>query len=95
MSETTETTIDHDAIRAWALARGGSPAVMSGATDATDEPVLRIAFKDDDAGLEEVTWEEFFRVFDEGRLAMIHGGDSDPGHTHKLVSRVTAEQENG
>ncbi|MDQ6746938.1 MAG: hypothetical protein M3010_02350 [Candidatus Dormibacteraeota bacterium] len=95
MAEQTETTIDHDAIRAWALARGGRPAVIDGATDADNAPVLRVAFGDQEAGLREITWEEFFDVFDAGRLALIHGGDTDPGHTHKLVSRAQAEQENG
>ncbi|MFN2466084.1 MAG: hypothetical protein ABR598_07455 [Candidatus Dormibacteria bacterium] len=95
MADQTETTIDHAAIRAWALARGGRPAMMEGVSDGANAPVLRIAFAGEDAGLRDIPWEEFFELFDAGRLALIHGGDGDPSHSHRLVSRVDAEQGSG
>lgn len=95
MTEKTVTTIDHGAIRAWASTRGGKPAVIEGVIDGDRSPVLQIAFDGAAEGRREISWAEFFRLFDEGRLALIHGGDSDPGRTCKLVGRVEAEDEAG
>lgn len=95
MAEKTVTSIDHDTIRAWASTRGGRPAVIDGVIDGDSSPVLQIAFDGASDGLREISWEEFFRLFDEGRLALIHGGDNDPGRTFRLVGRVEAEDEAG
>jgi hypothetical protein len=69
----SETTTDHDTIRAWVEARGGRPAVVRD-TDDGDSAVLRIDFEGDgdDAGLEVVEWEEFFEIFDENGLAFLY-----------------------
>jgi len=75
--------VDHEAIRDWAAARAGSPAIQE-ATSAGDGPVLRIVFgqsfyEDDDrperseatGGLELVDWEEWFTLFDNRHLALV------------------------
>jgi hypothetical protein len=94
LADNTVTTIDHDEIRTWATTRGGKPAVLDGVTDVTSSPVLQVSFDADD-GTREISWEEFFRLLDEGRLALVHAGDNDPDHTFRLVSRAEAEAEAG
>jgi hypothetical protein len=76
MSE-AKTTTDHAAIRKWVEARQGRPARVK-----TSGPggILRIDFGKPEDNLEEISWEEFFRIFDENRLAFLHqerteGGD--------------------
>ncbi|ALA19203.1 MULTISPECIES: hypothetical protein [Chelatococcus] len=76
MSE-AKTTTDHAAIRKWVEARQGRPARVK-----TSGPggILRIDFGKPEENLEEISWEEFFRIFDENRLAFLHqerteGGD--------------------
>jgi hypothetical protein len=81
------TTTDHDTIRGWAEARGGRPARVTGT-----EPggVLRIDFGEPEEGLEEITWEEFFEVFEDRELAFLHQdktGDGSVSRFSKLVSR--------
>lgn len=93
--------IDHEAIRDWAAARSGSPALHA-MTSADDEPVLRIvfgqnAYEDEDqperseatGGIELIDWDEWFALFDKRRLALVVPEDR-PGvrdEFHELVRR--------
>jgi hypothetical protein len=84
MTEATTTT-DHDEIRRWVEERGGRPAHVTETGGDGDPGVLRIDFRDPDERLEELSWDEWFRAFDENRLAFLHGdGDS---RFNKLVDR--------
>jgi hypothetical protein len=85
------TTTDHDVIRAWAQARGGRPATVSGTEDSRDGGgVLRIEFDDTEDRLADADWDEFFRVFDDRGLAFVYQEQTSDGATsrfNKLVSR--------
>jgi hypothetical protein len=88
----TRTLTDHEAIREWAAARMGAPA-MRPAEPAIgiDEPVLTLlfdqqAYEDQDRGadrpptmgdLEMVEWDDWFEVFDRHRLALVVNEDRD------------------
>jgi hypothetical protein len=89
---TSNTTTDHDEIRRWAEERGGRPATVAG-TEAggEDAGVLRIDFPGgEEDRLEEISWDEFFRKFDDENLAFLYqeqvkdGGES---RFHKFVNR--------
>lgn len=96
MTSSSKTTTDRDEIRQWAEARGGKPATVK-RTEGNDEVgVLRIDFPGySGAGsLEEITWDEFFRKFDEKNLAFLYQEKISSGEESrffKLVSRDTAE----
>jgi hypothetical protein len=82
------TTTDHTTIRRWAEARGGRPARVRG-TDPGG--VLRIDFGEPEETLEEISWDEFFRVFEDRGLAFLHQDETGDGETSrfsKLVSRA-------
>lgn len=84
------TTTDHDTIRQWAEARDGHPARVEG-TGAGG--VLRIDFGAPEERLEEISWDEFFRVFEENRLALLYQDRLEDGSTsrfNKLVDREAA-----
>ena len=84
----TLTLTDHEAIRDWAAARAGSPAVVDVSPEAGTQPMLRIvfgqeAYADNDrptnaGGYELVEWDEWFRLFDENELALVVARDQ-PG----------------
>ena len=88
-----EVTTDHDTIRKWAERHGGKPAAVKRTHRGGDVGIVRIMFpkaphSEHDA-LEEISWEEFFRQFDESRLALLYEKD---GMFSKLVGRDTAEK---
>ncbi len=87
---TSTTTTDHDTIRSWAEARNGRPARVKGTGEGG---VLRIDFNEPEDQLEEIDWDEFFRVFEENRLAFLYQERTADGSTsrfNKLVDRDTS-----
>ena len=86
MSQATTTT-NHDEIREWAEARDGRPAVVR--TEGAGG-ILRIDFNEKDEELEEIGWDEFFRIFDRNKLAFLHQDEGKGGATscfNKFVDR--------
>ncbi|PZR52185.1 hypothetical protein DNL40_13385 [Xylanimonas oleitrophica] len=91
MTSETKTTTDHEEVRRWVDARGGTPAVVRDARD-DGGGVLRIDFPGGVGGdrIETVSWDEWFSVFEDRGLALRYqaekadGGDSTFA---KLVSR--------
>jgi hypothetical protein len=91
---TATKTADHDEIRKWAEARGGKPARVDAQGHKQGGGILRINFDepggDDDDRLEEISWEEWFNIFDENDLALLHQDETADGRQsrfNKLVSR--------
>ncbi len=86
MSE-AKTTTSHDEIRKWAEARGGHPAKVA---TKGEGGILRIDFGEPEDTLEQIEWDEFFRIFDENKLAFLHQEKTKDGATsrfNKFVSR--------
>ena len=89
------TTTNHDEIRKWAEARGGKPATVKRTESNGEAGVLRIDFPgySGSDSLEEISWEEFFKKFDEKQLAFLYQEKTSSGEQSrffKLVSRETA-----
>lgn len=90
-----ERTQDHDTIRRWAEARGGIPTVVKGTGG-----LLRIDFiKGAKSGgreesLEEVSWDDWFRTFDESNVTFLYSPEED-SKFFKLVRDESAEQHAG
>ncbi|UUP16748.1 hypothetical protein [Nitratireductor thuwali] len=86
MSE-AKTTTDHDEIRAWAEARGGRPARVKGTALGG---ILRIDFGEPEENLEEISWEEFFRIFERSNVAFLFQDKTEDGKEsrfNKFVER--------
>jgi hypothetical protein len=68
-------TRNHDVIRKWAEERGAAPATVPGTEHGDRIGVLRFIFtggdQDGSDRLQEVSWEEWFKTFDERNLVMI------------------------
>lgn len=83
-----QTTTDHETIRDWAEAKGGKPAAVDSTHSGDDVGIVRIMFPDapntEHDALVEISWEEFFREFEERELALVYEEDS---MFSKLVGR--------
>jgi hypothetical protein len=96
MADSTKTTTDHETIRRWAEERGGRPATVRGTGSDGDPGVLRIDFPGGagEESLEHISWDEWFRKFDENGLAFVYQDEkaSGDGSTFfKLVRRDGSE----
>jgi len=87
-----KTTTDHKEIRKWVEKRKGKPsrvaATAPGKTEAKKGSggILRIDFAKPDESLETIEWDEFFRIFDEHKLAFLYQEEGG-SRFHKFVSR--------
>jgi hypothetical protein len=87
-------TTDHAEIKDWVESRGGRPAVVEGTFDELGGGVLSIDFGNPDEALEELTWRDFFRVFDDNELAFeyeLPGDDGVESYVCTFVSRAESE----
>ena len=88
-----EVTTDHETIRKWAESKGGKPAAVERTHKGGDVGIIRIMFpqaaQSEHQALTEISWDEFFREFDERKLALVYEKDS---MFSKLVGRDTVER---
>jgi hypothetical protein len=73
-------TTNHDVIRQWAEARDAKPATVPGTEHGDHLGVLRFDFPGyggDD--LKEVSWDEWFKTFDERKLNFIYQDEKKDG----------------
>jgi len=93
----SKTTTDHDEIRRWAEARRGQPSAVKGTSRSkNDIGMIRIDFPGySGAGkLVPISWDEWFKKFDESNLAMVLQEETAKGqksHFNKLVARESLE----
>jgi len=84
----SNTTTSHQDIRKWAEARDGHPAkVDTGGKGG----ILRIDFGEPEDNLEEISWDEFFQIFDENKLAFLYQDETSDGgksRFNKFVNRA-------
>jgi hypothetical protein len=89
----SQTTTDHDEIRKWIESRGGKPATVRGTASGDEEAgLLRVDMPGGASSppLDPVSWEEFFKKFDEERLAFLfqeETADGQQSHFCKFVKR--------
>jgi hypothetical protein len=89
------TTTDHDEIRKWVEERNGKPSIVKDTADnGRKGAMIRIDFDDPDGnqdeGLEHVSWDRFFKIFDDNDLAFLRV-DNDDSRFNKFVQRETAD----
>jgi hypothetical protein len=89
---------NHDEIRRWAETHGGKPACVKGIGGKGDPGILRIDFPgfSGDETLQEISWDEWLRAFDENNLALLvqdEIGGGTKSNFNKLVSRDSRSHE--
>jgi hypothetical protein len=88
----SKTTTNHDEIRRWAEARGGRPAAVTATGGGDDPGILRIDFGDQDEGLEQISWEEFFDAFEQNNLAFLYQEETEGGGESRFNKFVARER---
>ena len=86
------TTTDHKAIRKWIEGRKGHPAVVRATEDnGRSGGLLRVEFRDPEDRLDEVDWDEFFKIFDENKLAFLHQDKTADGKVSRFNKFIARE----
>ncbi len=93
MASRARTLTGHEEIRRWAEDRGATPSCVIGTGGGDDTGMIRLDFPgySGEGSLQEVTWDDWFKKFDESGLALLvqdttAGGEKS--NFNKLVSRA-------
>jgi hypothetical protein len=86
-------TTSHEVIRQWAEERGGRPATVEGTEHGDRLGVLRFDFGDDTPKLRHVSWDEWFRTFDERGLNFIYQEERSDGRQSTFFRLENPERE--
>jgi hypothetical protein len=94
---TSKTTTNHDTIRRWAEARNAKPACVKGTGSSGDPGMIRLDFPGFSGAesLQTISWDEWFRAFDDNGLALVYQDETADGarsNFNKLVSRSSADE---
>ena len=82
------TTTDHNQIRKWIEQRGGTPTVVKGTEGKDGEGILRVDFAEPDEKLEPISWDGFFKTFDDRKLAFLHQDKTADGKESRFFKFV-------
>ncbi|MEU5527720.1 hypothetical protein ABZ744_12340 [Micromonospora chersina] len=90
-------TTDHEVIRRWAEARKGVPTTVDGTEHDGHAGVLRFDFPSNgrEQRLREISWEEWFRAFDERRLNFIYQEERSDGKQSNFFRLESPDREDG
>lgn len=75
-TNTGKRTHNHDKIREWVESRGGTPSVVEHTWDGY-HGALSVDFDSMDTELAEISWEEFFRIFEQDGLDFVYQDESE------------------
>jgi hypothetical protein len=94
--EKPKTTTDHEQIRQWVEQRGGQPARVKGTAVRDSSGVLLVVYPGYSATqtLEPISWDEFFKGFEENKLAFLYEDEKKAGtesRFSKLINRDSAQ----
>ena len=93
MAGEAKTTTNHTTIKKWAEARGGKPVAVKRTERDGDVGLLRIDFPGYSGAesLEEITWDAFFKQFDEKQLALLYQEQTSSGEESRFFKLVRRE----
>lgn len=98
MAGESRITTNHGEIQRWVEKRGGHPARVKGTENRSAGGLLRIDYPGftGEETLKSITWEEFFKTFDEHNLAFLYQDKTKDGKVSrfsKFIDRDSAEAE--
>lgn len=79
---------DHDQIRRWAEARGGRPSRVRDTAGKGGGGILRFDFGERDESLVGISWDEFFKIFEENGLALLEQEETSSGKQSRFAKFV-------
>jgi hypothetical protein len=95
MAGESKTTTDHNVVRKWVQDRGGHPAQVKGTGDDGEGGLLRIDFPgySGEGRLEPISWDEWFRKFDEKHLVFLYQDETKSGQSSRFWKLLSPETE--
>src|SRR5262245_36726985 len=92
MAATSRTLTNHEQIKKWAEDRDAKPSCVAGTGDTVDPGMLRLDFPGytGEDSLKEISWDEWFKQFDDSDLALLVQDEMASGkksNFNKLISR--------
>jgi hypothetical protein len=95
--EKQKTTTDHKQIKQWVEERGGHPARVKGTEVKGSSGVLLVDYPgySGTQTLESISWDEFFKGFEENKLAFLYDDGKKAGSQSrfsKLINRDSAQE---
>ncbi len=90
-SQDSKTTKDHSTIKQWAEDRKGRPAVVESTSNSNEGGgLLRINFPGfSEDNLKNISWEEFFEIFDENNLQFLYQEKKKDGQESRFFKFVS------
>lgn len=90
-AQESKTTDNHKTIKDWVEERDGKPAMVE--TDSNKKGgILRIDFRDsDEDSLKEISWDEFFKIFDDNDLNFLYQEKTKDGSTSRFCKFIDKE----
>jgi len=83
-----EPTTDRTMIQRWIEQRGGRPAKVRGTEGDDGEGILRVDFAEPNDKLQSIDWDEFFKTFEDRRLAFLHQDKTADGNQSRFFKFV-------
>jgi hypothetical protein len=90
MTGTTQRTTDHETIHEWAEERGMRPFAVKDRGVGHEISGLRLDPPDAGSWMEEITWDDFFRRFEEMGLEFLYQDktrEGEPSTFYRLINR--------
>jgi hypothetical protein len=86
-------TKDHTTIQKWVKERGGKPALVKD-TENRGSGVIRINFTGYNGknSLKEITWKEFFNIFDEKNLSFLYQNKTSSNKESRFFKFIKDEK---
>lgn len=87
-------TTDHNKIKSWVNAREGKPAAVKTTSTENETGILRINFPgfSESNNLQEISWDEFFKTFENENLAFLYQEELSGGDESRFFKFVDREQ---
>lgn len=86
-------TVDSDAIRTWAEARGGVPTIVEQSTEGYHPQPLEIYFNDaptaNTFSRKQIAWDDFFKIMQSRDLAFVYEENGNDPRFHEFVPKNT------
>lgn len=97
MAGESKQTTDHNTIKKWVEERGGKPATVRRTGNEEDPGVLRINFPgySGDQSLEDISWDDFFKKFDEKHLAFLYQDKTSEGQQSRFFKLINRDDDQG
>ncbi len=89
----SKTTTDHNTIKRWVEDRNGKPVSVKGTGKGDDPGLLRIDFPEQgsEGKFEELSWDEFFKKFDEKKLTFLYQDKTADGKESRFSKFISRE----